>query len=227
MTDIFPYQFSQLKVDDDYPKNIVDNWGGWPESWLIEPGVTRLDAALHHPNGKFYFFRGSEYCRYDPKRRTMDDDYPRNIVDVWTGWPSSWINDDGETRVDAAFYSGSKRKVYFFKGDEYIRYAPGVGVDDDYPKITANEFNGWHLMNVGSAKCAVSTGSRDVVFMGQGRWAGYRMGHGNDGGGIMPQSPDGWPTGTQWDNPDAGLDSTKWGRCYIFKGSQYLRLSRD
>lgn len=87
------------------PRKITGNW--------TMPWTDRIDAAVNWGNGKIYFFRGSEYLRYDLTQDRMDDGYPLPIDGHWNGL---WT--DG---IDAALYQGG-RKAYFFKGDEYRRY---------------------------------------------------------------------------------------------------------
>ncbi|WP_219835385.1 hemopexin repeat-containing protein [Paenibacillus sp. R14(2021)] len=87
------------------PRKIADQWPGvWPD---------RIDAAVNWGNGKLYFFRGSEYLRYDITLDRVDPEYPKPIGDWWPGvWPDN---------IDAVLYQGGQ-KAYFFKGSEYRRY---------------------------------------------------------------------------------------------------------
>ncbi len=81
-------------------------------SWNM-PWTDHIDAAVNWGHGKIYFFRGTEYLRYDITLDRMDDDYPKPIEGNWNGiWP-----DD----LDAVLYQGGA-KAYFFKGDEFRRY---------------------------------------------------------------------------------------------------------
>lgn len=72
-------------VDPGYPKDIASHW----------PGVFNqdIDAAIFTPAGvpavqstpKIYFFKGSEYIRFDVANRKADAGYPREIPDNWRG----------------------------------------------------------------------------------------------------------------------------------------------
>ena len=87
-----------------------------------------LDYISH--NGKVYFFSGDEYVRYDVKKDKVDSGYPKRTRDHWHGVPFN--------RIDAALdYRSHNGKVYFFSGDEYVRYDVKKGkVDSGYPKRT-------------------------------------------------------------------------------------------
>ncbi|XP_053674639.1 LOW QUALITY PROTEIN: interstitial collagenase-like [Anopheles nili] len=65
-------------VKPSYPKPI-SNIEGLPD---------QIDAALHHPNGNMYFFRGDKYYRVDGKSSTVDHSgqpYPRRTASWWFG----------------------------------------------------------------------------------------------------------------------------------------------
>ena len=89
--------------------------------------LANIDAALEwRRNGKTYFFKGSNYWRYDRTRGKIDDGYPRDIS-AWRGIPSD---------IDAAFQWKNGRS-YFFKGSKYYAF------DDDKVKVledTANPY---------------------------------------------------------------------------------------
>ena len=110
-------------VDPGYPKPIVGNWDGWPLTWINGP-----DAAMLWPIGnRAYFFCGHEYIRYNPGHG-VDSGYPKPIAGNWPGWPTSWL-----MGIDTGLI-WTNNKAYFFKGNQYIRYTPGNGVDTGYPK---------------------------------------------------------------------------------------------
>ncbi|TFG69233.1 MAG: hypothetical protein E4H27_07300 [Anaerolineales bacterium] len=95
--------------------------------------ILPFDASVVAPNNKLYIFRGPEYIRITPGQG-LDPGYPRNIAENWGNWPDEFA--DG---IDAVMrYTDDK--LYFFKGSKYLRYTPGVGVDDGFPKSIAE---GW------------------------------------------------------------------------------------
>ncbi|BAZ49247.1 hypothetical protein NIES4103_18580 [Nostoc sp. NIES-4103] len=73
-----------------------------------------IDAAFSH-NGKAFFFKGNQYIRYDLDSDRADEGYPYPIGG--TTWPGLEPFADG---IDAAFSHNGK--VFFFKGNQYIRY---------------------------------------------------------------------------------------------------------
>ena len=87
-----------------------------------------IDAVVEWGNGKAYFFKGSQYSRFDIKADRVDSGYPKPInSETWPGVP--WT--DG---IDAAVNWGNG-KAYLFKGSQYIRYDMKADrVDPDYPK---------------------------------------------------------------------------------------------
>ena len=63
-------------------------------------------------NDKIYFFKGSDYYKFDPKKNPpVDSSYPRPVSN-WQGVPNN---------IDAALQY-SNGNTYFFKQDNYYRY---------------------------------------------------------------------------------------------------------
>lgn len=80
----------------------------------------RIDAALEGLGpykGKAYFFRGSQYVRYDWKLDREDFGYLQSIS-VWK------LPSDFQSGIDAAVNGQGDyaSKAYFFKGNKYARY---------------------------------------------------------------------------------------------------------
>jgi len=119
----------EMGMDKGYPAKIQGNWRGIPTLW------DRIDAAVTHPtNGRIYLFRGGEYIRMTPGAGA-DKGYPAKIQGNWRGIPASW------RQIDAALTHPTNGKMYLFRGEDYIRYTPEVGMDNGYPaKIRGN----WH-----------------------------------------------------------------------------------
>lgn len=95
------------------PFLIAPNWMGWPQSF-----ATGIDAALRGTGnfeGKIWFFKGSQYLRYDLNSNQVDLG-PSLIANNWFGLPAGGI--------DAAIHGmGSFFGVaWFFKGSQYLRY---------------------------------------------------------------------------------------------------------
>jgi hypothetical protein len=81
------YDIATDKADAGYPHPIAGNWPGFPASFAV--GV---DAAVMWNNGKAYFFKGSEYLRYDVATDRVDAGYPKPIQGNWPGLFSSSID---------------------------------------------------------------------------------------------------------------------------------------
>jgi hypothetical protein len=106
------------------PRYIGKFWHGlWPEG---------IDAGCLWNNGKAYFFRGSEYVRYDVAADRVDPGYPKTIA---SGWPGVWP--DGIDGV-ALWPDGT---AYFFKGDQHIHY--DVAKDHACPGYPKNNSERW------------------------------------------------------------------------------------
>lgn len=116
---------------DQGAQAIDANWPG------LRP--TSPDAAVYWGAGKTYFFYGDEYLRYDVGNDAVDPEYlppnpPRKIAG---NWDMPWTD-----RIDAAVNWGNG-KIYFFRGNEYLRYDITFDrVDPGYPKLIAGNWNG-------------------------------------------------------------------------------------
>ncbi|MFC3886125.1 hemopexin repeat-containing protein [Bacillus songklensis] len=103
--DIFNGTVDPYYLPPNPPRKIA---GNWPGLW-----TDYIDAAVNWGNGKIYFFRDSEYMRYDISLDRVDPNYPKPISSAWPGiWPD---------KLDAVLYQGGE-KAYFFKGNEYRRF---------------------------------------------------------------------------------------------------------
>lgn len=110
---------------------IAPNWPGLR--------LTRPDAALTWGFGKFYFFYGDEYVRFDLQANAVDPPYlpPNPPTRIAGNWNMPWTD-----RIDAAVNWGNG-KVYFFRGPEYLRYDIARDrMDETYPKSIAGHWNG-------------------------------------------------------------------------------------
>jgi hypothetical protein len=103
-----------------YPRSIAGGWAG------LFPSV---DAAFYRGKGRAYFFSGDQYCRFTVLNNAVDAGYPKPIAGNWPGMAGTGF----ETGVDAAVCWGNE-KVYFFKGNRYLRYdLTADAVDPGYP----------------------------------------------------------------------------------------------
>ena len=99
--------------------------------------LANMDAALEWKrNGKLYFFKGSQYWRYDKTRHMIEDGYPRDMR-AWRGIPYD---------INAAFQWKNGRS-YFFKGNQYYAFDDDrINVlevsDNPYPRDVATYWMG-------------------------------------------------------------------------------------
>lgn len=158
------YNYNNDKSDSYYPRSISNNWNG-----IWEDGA---DAVIARPGNKahqVYFFKGKEYMRYDMNRGKVDSGYPRLIKDNWKGL---WDRD-----IDCAVSHPSKPyKIYFFKGNEYIRYDfSNNKADSGYPKSVSGNWDG--VWNDGIDAAVPGTGKRDnkIYFFKGNEYKRYDM----------------------------------------------------
>jgi hypothetical protein len=94
-------------------------------------------------NQYLYFLRGNEYAGYD----MVQDRQPGTVASVsndWPQWPAHWTSS-----IDAGLYWGyhlgeKRRKAYFFRGEEYIRYdIDSNRVEEGYPLSIKSNWPGW------------------------------------------------------------------------------------
>jgi hypothetical protein len=153
------YDWSNDAADDGYPQPL-SLWN-FPASFK-----NGIDAAVEGQGdhaGKIYFFKGDQYIRYDLEKDATDDGYPQPI--------SSWHLPGGlSSGVDAALNGEAsfKGKLYFFKGDQYVRYDWTNDQPDDG---NTNNISAWGI-NFGPAGGAVETDEEGFKLRDSGSWNG-------------------------------------------------------
>ncbi len=176
-------------VEASYPKPIMGNWPGLPVSFQ-----SNLNAGFwNNVNNKIYLFKGSEYVRLDPANNwAMEAGYPKAIAGNWPGLPV-----DFQSNLDSAIWTATNNKIYFFKGENYVRIDPSGGwnVEAGYPKLIANQ----RIGNRPNLKQAFATLAIDS------NWPG------------MPAH---FGTGV-----DAAMWALTNNKIYFFKGSEYTRVN--
>ena len=103
-----------------------------------------IDAVAVWPNGKAYFFKGSQYARYDIARNKVDPGFPAPIAGNWPGMP-----DDFAAGIDEAVV-WNDGAAYFFKRGQYVRFDIAADkVASGYPKPIAGNWPGVWADGVG------------------------------------------------------------------------------
>jgi hypothetical protein len=188
------------KADPGYPKPIAGNWPGFPVNF-----ASGINAALwSETTQKIYFFKGSEYIRVDPNNGwNVDAGYPKPIAGNWPGFPA-----DFAAGVDAALWSGTNQKIYFFKGDQYIRVDPNNNwnVDAGYPKPIAGNWPGFPTDFAEGVDGALWSGTtQKIYFFKRNRFYNqYIRVDPNNGWNVDSGYPK--PVGLGWDAEDKWRD---------------------
>lgn len=139
---------SYLRLDQ--LRNVVDGEvrpiaGNWPG--LAEAGFgDSLDSAVNYGTGNAYFFKGGSYLRYDIAADAGDPEGARSTADDWPGLADLGFADG----IDATLNPGNGG-VYFFQGDQYVRYDVAADrADDGYPLPVAGNWPGLDEAGFGS-----------------------------------------------------------------------------
>jgi hypothetical protein len=127
------YDVAADRMDPGYPGLIAPNWRGLADRFF----ASDLDAVVLWTNGKAYFFKGNQYCRYDVAADMADPGYPARIAGNWPGFPPSFA---ASIDCGTVWPNG---KAYFFKDDQYIRYdVASDRTDAGYPASIAGNWPG-------------------------------------------------------------------------------------
>ena len=175
-----------------------------------------LDAALWYgKNNKMYFFKGSNYVRYDPKKHKADAGYPKKIKNNWHGMPFSKIN--------AALWYEKNKKVYFFSGNQYVRYDPQKNkVDSGYPKKISS---GWSGVNFDRIDAALWHGKKKKVYFFRGdKYVRFDPIKNKVDAGYPRKIKNNWK-GLSFNKLDAAVWNGDNKKIYFFKGDEYTRYN--
>ena len=74
------YDIAHNKVDAGFPAPIAGNWPGMPDEF-----ASGIDEAVVWNDGTAYFFKGSQYVRYDIAADRVEAGYPKPVADNWPG----------------------------------------------------------------------------------------------------------------------------------------------
>jgi hypothetical protein len=203
-------------VDSEYPKPIAGNWPGLPAAFQ-----SGIDAALwRKSNGALYMFKGNQYVRFSDVSAGVDAGYPQLIADSWPGLPATF-----RAGIDAALMRKDTNQIYFFKGDQFVRFSNvSAGVDAGYPKPIKDNWKGVpdsYTEGIDAALWRDSNGK--IYFFKNGRFYGTYVRISNVSDGVDSGYENGVPIGlstaeaeTLWRSPaqtelgfatgDAGLD---------------------
>ena len=186
-----------------FPVTGTSGWTGVP---------AHMDAAVEHPNGKFYFFKGAQYWRYDPDQNKVDKAEARIGTDGWSGLPSD---------IDAAIVHPRNGKIYVFKGDRYWRFDASAGVDkvdhDDVRKIGSS---GWSGLKPGIQAAFVHPNGRTAQFFYGPNIAIFNFAQDKVVGWRFARD---WGLKTVYGNLNAALYLPSNKKAYFFTAEHYQR----
>jgi len=159
-------RFNRMTCEIEYYAP-MGNWNNWPSQWQYPYATASWD------NQYVYFLHNPDYVAYNLNTDRLDG--PMSPMTNFVGWPSNWMD-----RVDAALYAGyhpgsGRRKAYFFRDDEYIRYdLQANGVESGYlpPAKIAQWWPGWpaHWRQVWAA---VDWGNGKIYFFSETEYLRY------------------------------------------------------
>ncbi|MDP1774858.1 MAG: hemopexin repeat-containing protein [Methylobacter sp.] len=168
------------KVDPGYPKPIQGNWPGFPAGF--EAGV---NAAVVWGNGKVYFFKGSQYIRYDIVADKVDAGYPKPIKG---NWPGLWAD-----KIDAGVV-WPNGKAYFFKGSKYIRYDIATDkADAGYPRAIQGSWPGFPSSFTTGINAAVVWDNGKAYFFKGSEYIRYDIANNKTDAGYPKPIKGNWP----------------------------------
>lgn len=192
----------------------------------------RIDAALFHPIRKaVYFFRGNECVKYVPSLgvESLGGSKIRRIgVDEWRSLPDEFQSD-----IDAAFLH-SDGFFYFFKGDKFVKYKPGAGVEEiaDGVRIGTIGVDGWTTLPNGfrsDVDAAIFYPERGhAYFFKGGNYIKFHPSRGvvtHDGQSVRRLGVTGWGSLPEKFKEDIGaaLYYPVNEQLYFFKAREYVR----
>ena len=192
-----------------------------PLHWSWGAFMTKIDAAVWRgDNNKAYLFSKDWYVRYSNIDEGIDEGYPQKIAGNWNGLP-----DDFASGIDAALYRNSNSKLYFFKGDKYVRLT-GSTMDEGYPKPIAGNWHGLPASFQQGIDAAFLRESNGKIYMFKGNQyvrltetemdAGYPKPIAGNWAGL----PNDYTAGV-----DAVLMRVDTSKIYFFHGHTYVRYS--
>jgi hypothetical protein len=172
------------------------------------------------PNGHAYFFKGSDYLRYNLGADRVDAGYPMKIDGGWPGFPPEF---DAGVQAYLMWAGG---KVYFFKGSKYVRFdIVGNKVDGGYPQSISNYWSGFPASFASGIDAAVRWNNGKAYFFKGSHYLRYDIAADK----VDPGYP--FPIAGHWKGFPASFESgidaaVMWnnGKAYFFKGSHYLRF---
>jgi|SRR5215510_15320700 len=153
------YDLETDKVEDGWPKKILDEWRRWPSSFGSPEKTT---GALNARNGCAYFFFGKTYYRFD---MPIDRMYvgPEKVADFWPGIGAD-LSIDAAVRIDddvvCLFHDRSCTRFSMRKNHSLQGYPKRI--TDDWPGMPDAKVNG--ALNYGDGNVYLFAGNQYTRF---------------------------------------------------------------
>lgn len=192
-----------------------------PLHWSWGAFMTKIDAAVRRgDNNKVYLFSGGWYVRYSNINDGIDEGYPKKISGNWADLPA-----DFASGIDAALYRSSNNKLYFFKGNKYVRLT-GSTMDSGYPKSIAGNWSGLPANFQQGIDAALLRKSNGKIYLFKGNQYVRLTDTAVDPGYPKPIAGN-WPglPNTFTSGIDAALMRSDTNQIYFFRGRKYVRYS--
>ncbi|MBF6049693.1 hypothetical protein GO001_31690 [Streptomyces sp. NRRL B-1677] len=143
-------------------------WKGSAEAldWLSRAASSgkSIPSIFLESTDKIYFMSGSSYVRCTLSTLTVDEGYPKQTADGWPGTKAPGFDRD----IDAALLWNSDY-VYFFKGDQCLRYNLKLNkVDDGFPLKIGRHWEGFEPAGFGSGIDAIIRWDKNRVYAFKG-----------------------------------------------------------
>jgi hypothetical protein len=171
---------------------------------------------------KVYCFSKDRYARYDRADDRVDSGYPLPIAANWSGMSEAGFG----VGIDAVA-NWENGKLYFFRGDQYLRYDVAADrVDSGYPLPIAGDWPGMAEAGFGSnITAAVNWGNGKAFFFRGDQYVRYDVAADRVDSGYPSAIAGNWPG-----MAEAGFGSNitaavNWGngKAFFFRGDQYVR----
>jgi hypothetical protein len=192
-----------------------------PLHWSWGAFMTKIDAAVWRgDNNKAYLFSRDWYVRYSNIDDGIDEGYPKKISGNWHDLPA-----DFASGIDAALYRNSNNKLYFFKGNKYVRLT-GSTMDSGYPKAIAGNWKGLPASFEQGIDAALLRESNGKIYLFKGSQylrlteTEVDSGYPKPIAGNWPGLPTNFTSGI-----DASLMRFDTSKIYFFRGRTYVRYS--
>jgi hypothetical protein len=171
---------------------------------------------------KVYFFNQNDYLRYDRGDDRADEGYPLPIADNWPG-----LAETGFANGLNAAVNWGNGKLFFFKGDQYLRYDIAADkVDNGYPLPITGNWPGFAEAGfTDNISAVVNLGNGKAFFFRGDQYLRYDIAADKVDNGYPLPIAGSWPGFAEAGFTDNITGAINWGngKVFFFRADQYLR----